>query len=340
METILSIIIPTYNSGRLLAEMLDCCLQQTYQNWEVIIVDDLSTDETLSIVRSYVLKDSRIRLFQRDRGPKGSVVCRNIGFKHAVGKYIIHFDADDLISDTCFENRVKFMESNPDCDYASFPAVVFFDKEHIPSWTEKTSKFGISYKRKELLIDFLCAEFPFSCWCNIYRKESIEEIMWDENVLVYSDFSYIVPCILQGLKHKFSCTKEYDYFYRQFYNGTNMCANFTSEGKHKSTLYLFSKTQKLLQQREDYRLLSKYYLVWTIIHYERLLVSANQQFVNEFIHEMSYYYNRFIICKCEFLKLFMKIHNVKVRTIVIDFLMSILFTNIRLLKKSVKTMLY
>ena len=104
----LSVIIPCYNNGKLLAEMLDCCLRQTYSDWEVIIVDDGSTDDTSSIVSEYVQKDARIQYHTRERSPKGSVVCRNIGFELSSGKYIIHFDADDLISASSrFSNKYK-----------------------------------------------------------------------------------------------------------------------------------------------------------------------------------------------------------------------------------------
>src|SRR5699024_11650042 len=104
----LSIIIPCYNNGILLSEMLGCILHQTYDNWELIIVDDGSTDDTPEMVTAFAATDSRIRLIRRDREPKGATTCRNIGFDHAQGEYLMFFDADDLISDTNFERRVAF----------------------------------------------------------------------------------------------------------------------------------------------------------------------------------------------------------------------------------------
>ena len=96
---ILSVIIPCYNNGNLLKEMIDCCIQQTFDDWELIIVDDQSTDNfTQKLVKDYVAKENRIKFLIRNRLPKGSVTCRNIGLYSSLGKYIIHFDADDLIS--------------------------------------------------------------------------------------------------------------------------------------------------------------------------------------------------------------------------------------------------
>ena len=92
----LSVIIPCYNNGPLLSEMINCILRQTYDDWELIVVDDGSTDDTPAIVGNFAANDSRIRLVQRDREPKGSATCRNIGFDHSRGRYIKHLDADDL----------------------------------------------------------------------------------------------------------------------------------------------------------------------------------------------------------------------------------------------------
>ena len=83
----LSVIIPCFNNGKFLKEMMDCCLRQTFVDWELIIVDDQSTDNTThQLIQEYVLRDNRIKFYVRDRLPKGSVVCRNIGFDKSCGK--------------------------------------------------------------------------------------------------------------------------------------------------------------------------------------------------------------------------------------------------------------
>ncbi|WP_349912819.1 glycosyltransferase family 2 protein, partial [Bacteroides cellulosilyticus] len=116
---IVSVIIPTYNTRQQLLDMVECMRAQTLQNWELIIVDDKSMDGSLEYIKS-VITDERIKIVVRDREPKGSVVCRNIGFELASGKYVIHFDADDLISQKCLEDRTKYMEDHEDIDFAIF----------------------------------------------------------------------------------------------------------------------------------------------------------------------------------------------------------------------------
>lgn len=286
----LSVIIPCFNNGPLLKEMMDCCIRQTYKDWELIIVDDQSTDQiTHSILEEYKNKDQRIKFYIRECNPKGAVVCRNIGFDHSSGKYIIHFDADDLIPDTCFQKRVQFMDANPDCDYATFPAVSFIDVDRIPSWNG-SAPYGISKGPHQLLYYFLRADYPFSVWCNIYRKESIEQLPWDEKVKIYTDFSFIVPCIFKGLNHKFSNLKEYDYFYRKFNKGTNMCSNFISQDKCDSTIYLFDKILKGIQERDDKEELFESFRHFLLLHYERLLGTDNSVEIDRFITLIQSYY--------------------------------------------------
>lgn len=284
----LSVIIPCYNNGRYLIEMLNCFISQTATNWEVIIVDDGSTDDTPSLIKNYSANDDRITFLQRDREPKGSVVCRNIGFEHSTGKYICHLDADDLVSNTFVEHRVKFMEENPDIDYASFCAKTFKDGDTaLPSYSTQTKTYGVNLHTKDLLEDFLSADYSFSVWNNIYRRESIVDLPWDENVKIYTDFSFVVPGILKGLNHKFSGLKEVDYYYRTFSKkGTstgNMCSNFVSDEKCESTLYLFKKTLASLKTREDYDLRKRQFEKFIILNFERLMKGHNQDQLKGYI---------------------------------------------------------
>lgn len=288
-KPILSVIIPCYNNGDLLSKMLDCILRQTFTDWETIIVDDGSTDDTFSVVQNYVVKDARIKALRREREPKGSVVCRNIGFENAVGKFIIHFDADDLISDTCFEKRVSFMEAHPEIDYASFPARLFSDENKLPVYSKRGYTLGVK-RSGDLLTDFLTHDYSFSVWNNIYRKTAIDGVKWDEKVCIYTDFSYIVPCILANLRHAFSGLEEVDYYYRISYTPTNMCSSFVSDKKCESTCYLFAKTLDSLKERSDFTRRKKEFFQYVLVQMERLVDDNNVNHVNSFLETCSRYY--------------------------------------------------
>jgi glycosyltransferase involved in cell wall biosynthesis len=314
MGPTVSIIIPCYNNGNLLSKMIDCILRQTFSNWELIIVDDCSTDNTHEFVQKYRQNESRINFIIRNRDPKGSAVCRNIGFEKATGKYVIHFDADDLISDTCLEKRVAFMEENQDIDYASFPAKMWYaDNPNPPKYTDWGKTWGVGKNGMDLLSCFLKADYPFSVWNNIYKCSSLKNLFWDEQVKIYTDFSFIVPCILAGLKHRFSGLKEVDYYYRIYRNAGNMCSSFVNEEKQKSTIYLIKNTLTLLENTNNYNKYRHNFIRFIQMHYGRLLLDMDIAIINNYLSSIQNNYPKSEVARLEILKFI--IFKIKKRTI-------------------------
>ena len=112
-EPLVSIIIPTFNRAHLIGETLDSIMAQIYTNWECIIVDDGSTDNTKAIINKYVLKDSRFRYLERPNNRlKGANACRNIGFDNCKGEYVNWFDSDDLMMPNKLLLQVNQLESS------------------------------------------------------------------------------------------------------------------------------------------------------------------------------------------------------------------------------------
>lgn len=295
MNPILSIIIPCYNSSRYITEMLACIQKQSLVNWELLLVDDGSNDDTLHIAKRYADVDGRVKIFKQCREPKGSVTCRNIGFDNSIGKYIIHFDSDDLISPTCFEKRVEFMERNPDIDYASFPAKSFVDSQKLPSFSDENKTWGCGNDGEDMLMRFLKADYPFSVWCNIYRRDSIKNFRWDENVKIYTDFSFIIPMILAGLKHRYANINQVDYFYRNSESGQNMCSNFVSSEKCESTIYLIQKTLESIKENPNYQKYKKCFFSFILLHFFRLAEKKNDIDISNYCAFLKKYYNWYTV---------------------------------------------
>ena len=111
MEKLVSIIMPTYNCGRFIADSIKSVQAQTYKNWELLIVDDCSLDNTLDIVKKIQITDKRIRLFQ-NKDNSGAAVSRNVALKEAKGRWIAFLDSDDLWEPLKLERQIKFMEDN------------------------------------------------------------------------------------------------------------------------------------------------------------------------------------------------------------------------------------
>ncbi|WP_281310631.1 glycosyltransferase family 2 protein [Flavobacterium flavigenum] len=117
---LVTIIIPTYNRGHLLGETLDSIVNQTYENWECIIVDDGSDDNTEETVNGYLHKDKRFRYYQRPVNlPKGGNSCRNYGFELSKGAYIKWFDSDDIMYCNFLDKQVDIMQTNPNLDFCA-----------------------------------------------------------------------------------------------------------------------------------------------------------------------------------------------------------------------------
>lgn len=125
MNPVVSIITPSFNRADIIHETAESIFKQTYPHWEWMIVDDGSTDNSWELIKSYAEKDSRVRVFQRDRDPKGAAVCRNIAVEKATGKYVIFLDTDDLLASFCIEQRVKAAESEVNADVVIFPMLMF-----------------------------------------------------------------------------------------------------------------------------------------------------------------------------------------------------------------------
>ncbi len=116
-QPLVSIIIPTYNRAHLIGETLDSVLAQTYQNWECIVVDDGSTDDTEKVMAGYVESDSRFNFIKRPlEKPKGACACRNHGLQLAKGMYINWFDSDDLMTPNFLKKKLEIIEKK-DCDF-------------------------------------------------------------------------------------------------------------------------------------------------------------------------------------------------------------------------------
>ena len=107
-----SILTTVYNRDKYLAACIDSVLASSYQNWELIIVDDVSTDTSVAIAKSYEKKDARIKVYVNDKN-LGDYPNRNKAASYAKGKYIKYLDADDVIYPHGLEVMVHTMEQFP-----------------------------------------------------------------------------------------------------------------------------------------------------------------------------------------------------------------------------------
>lgn len=109
VDGLVSIIMPSWNTGRFIAESIQSVINQTYKNWELIIVDDCSTDNTDEVIAKF--NDNRIRCFKNEKN-SGAAVTRNKAIREAKGEWIAFLDSDDLWFPEKLEKQINFMKRN------------------------------------------------------------------------------------------------------------------------------------------------------------------------------------------------------------------------------------
>ena len=109
MNDLVSIIMPSYNTAEYISDSIRSIQNQTYNNWELIIVDDCSTDNSVIVIQSF--EDSRIRLLQNKQN-SGAALSRNYALREAKGKWIAFLDSDDTWEEKKLEKQIRFMEEN------------------------------------------------------------------------------------------------------------------------------------------------------------------------------------------------------------------------------------
>lgn len=241
--------MPVFNHHEVVKVMVDSILDNTFQQWELIIVDDGSDDETLSQLIRYSDADKRIILLRRcDDEPKGAQTCRNKGLAHAKGEYITFFDSDDFITPFCFQQRVDAMDKNIDVDFLVFPSGLLSENQ-MDSSTLDMKVFGYQVFEDDLMM-FVSRILPFIVWNNIYRRQSLIDmnVKWDTSLKSLQDSDFNLCCLLKGMKYRYIIT-EPDYAYRVITAHTSITSSMVSNEHKNSHIYAINKFYEMIRKQ-------------------------------------------------------------------------------------------
>ena len=163
-----SIIMPSFNKAKYISEAINSVINQTYTNWELIIVDDYSNDDSQELINSFASKFDNIRAYFNPEN-KGANYCRNFGIENAKGSYIVFLDADDLLAIHCIEDRMNVMNKNNTLDFCVFTMGVF---------NKKIGDSDLEWKptSKSPLTDFLFHQLPWAIPQPIWKTDFIRSI--------------------------------------------------------------------------------------------------------------------------------------------------------------------
>lgn len=183
-----SIIIPAYNVEREIEESIVSILEQTYDNLEIIIINDGSIDNTFSIIKRYASSDNRIKVINQENS--GQSVARNKGLNEATGKYIYFFDADDFLQKEAIFELVNKMQQF-DADMITFDANVLKSKRIIPYINHKKMRENTVYSRTSFLKHTRWNNTPV--WIYFYKKDFLinNNISFLQNIIYEDNLFYI-----------------------------------------------------------------------------------------------------------------------------------------------------
>lgn len=166
-EPVISVITPAYNSEVFIKETIQSVLDQTYSDWEMIIVDDRSKDDTVSLIKEMQDKDARIRLIELEKN-SGSAVARNTAIEHSNGRYIAFLDSDDSWYPEKLERQLKFMQDED---------VAFSFTEYVRTLEDGTETDYISKAPETVDWDALMKRCVIGCLTVMIDTEKTGEVL-------------------------------------------------------------------------------------------------------------------------------------------------------------------
>lgn len=256
----ISIIIPIYNSEKYVTSAIESIVNQSYVDWELVLINDGSTDSSLEICKKYQKADSRIVIYSQVN--KGLGAALNYGIRCTTGDYVMFLDSDDTLAlDTLEKNVLFLLEYN--CDFLQFP--VYMNYSTSTSYIVKFEKH--LYSDKESFFNLWLGDNSVVSWikCNKIIKSSVlKKLSFQEN-MIYED-NYFIVDLLKAVKSFYISTEGLYYYYLRDGSISN---SVLSKKKELDTLKVLVHILTNLDSVTQYKLYLKYLL--RVINVEKSL---------------------------------------------------------------------
>lgn len=209
MKPLISVIVPVFNVAEFLDDCIKSLLNQSYENFEILLIDDGSGDKSLEICQNYAKKEPKIRVFSKQNGGQGS--ARNLGLDNAKGEFICFVDSDDILASGFLDKTFEILKQNnvkmAMCAYAPF-----VDASEISNVESVKSEVKI-LNDKEIFKEIFLANpaFGTAVWRNLYHKSIFEKLRFPQNQ-IYEDVAIAFEIFNNAEKAAFC--NEILYFYR------------------------------------------------------------------------------------------------------------------------------
>lgn len=271
MNDLISIIIPVYNAESYIAECMECVMNQTYRNIEVIFIDDGSEDGSAQLCKVYLEKDNRIRYFHKKNG--GAASARNVGIKQAHGEFLYFMDVDDILEKSAIELLYNAYQINQvDFVIGNVKHIGIYGQEEL-EWTIEDKIFENRDAIKNLVFafadDMKSNKILYSAWGKLYRADIIkkEHLYYNEKMHTHEDNVFVIAYLSY-------CNSAYYvgeclYIYRHYRRGEiDDKKSYSETGWLSGPLdfrYIVKEVRKILPGKENNQVVGNFYSEYAIL---------------------------------------------------------------------------
>lgn len=240
MSHLITIIVPIYNAQNTLKKCIDSILEQTYPNFELILINDGSTDNTKNICNSYAEADKRIKVLQQKN--KGVSAARNLGLNYTRSEWVCFIDSDDWISKDYLKNLISHAQGHD--LVISYAHVIYKDRVEI----EKYPTFSVKKGTYERLFITNALDWHTSPWSKLFKTTIIKEnnIQFPEQMPIGEDAHFLYEYILHCAK--IFVSNDTDYFYNAENDGTLTKKIYSIQTEQETLNRIFDITNQLIQE--------------------------------------------------------------------------------------------
>ncbi len=196
-KVLVSIIIPSYNREAVIGDTLLSVLNQLHKNWECIVVDDGSNDNTLAVVKSFINQDSRIKFFTRPKNKnKGANACRNYGLKKSKGDYINWLDSDDVLAEDHISKHINCHKQ------MNIQASVSLVNTFHESTSHLLGLWANPFPDTDVIDDMCRGKVSWQTASIIWRREVLPEVSFNEDLQSAQEWTFHIEQMIRRITFK------------------------------------------------------------------------------------------------------------------------------------------
>lgn len=267
MNPSISIIVPVYNAEKTLNRCVDSILSQTFQDWELLLIDDGSTDRSGEFCDKYASKDQRIKVFHKTNSGVSS--ARNIGLDYAKGEWVVFVDADDFVKEPYLTHLLEHSQKQVDLviSYAEIHDGNDIRKESYPSKLVDDTNFESMFIENDI-------HWHTSPWSKLYKRSIIEKhhLRFCEGMHIGEDAVFLYSYMLYSNKIYISPDTDYCYFSYTPGSLTKRINSLASETLAYDQIQAI--VESLIFQKSIKNSIALNNLNWLIASYQRRILNA------------------------------------------------------------------